>query len=247
MKKVLVKNSASSLTGHELRSMETRARLISAAIEIFSRVGYEAASTRELANHAETNLSAIAYHFGGKQDLYLAAAQHIAGHAAELVNPLIDRLNNLSGGSAESRLEEAVEGFLRVMLDPAVPNSWAMFLSRCAAADDDAFHVIYDRALAPLQESLAHTVAFLTNGPINEQAVKLRVSSTISALISFRLLPGFVLRGMGWKELNPENARQVGAMVRDLIRNGFLDGWATTGQPNRPLPASGNSKGRSHG
>jgi AcrR family transcriptional regulator len=236
MKKVVVKKSASSPTGHELRSIETRARLISAAIEVFSRVGYEAASTRELANQAEANLSAIAYHFGGKQDLYLAAAQHIAEHAAELVKPLIARLSDPSGGSAESRLEEAVEGFLRVMLDPAVPNSWAMFLSRCAAADDDAFHVIYDRALAPLQESLAHTVAFLTNGPINEQAVKLRISSTIAALISFRLLPGFVLRAMAWKELHPENARQVGAMVRDLIRNGFLDGWEIMGQPNVSVP-----------
>src|SRR6516165_638968 len=230
MSKVLAKDRTSSLSGHELRSGETRKRLVLAAIEVFGQIGYEAATTRELAKQAETNLSAINYHFGGKKELYLAAAQEIADHAAGLVKPLIDGLSAPSGGSLENRLETAVEGFLRIMLDPITPNSWAMFLSRCTGADDDAFRLIYDFALAPLQQSLARTVAALTKGPSDEEAVRLRISATFGALISFRLLPGIVLRGMGWEELHPENARRIGAMVRDLIRNGFLGGWEMTGQ-----------------
>lgn len=212
-------------TGHELRSAETRTRLVAAAIEVFSRVGFEAASTRELAKYAQANLSAITYHFGGKQELYLAAAQHIADHAAELVKPLIDQLDDPSRGIAEIRLEEAVDGFLRVMLDPVTPDSWAMFLSRCTAADDEAFHIIYDRAIEPLHAALARTVLSIANGPTDMEAVKLRVSATLSALVSFRLLPGIVLRGMGWRELQSNDTRRIGVMVRDLIHNGFLRGW----------------------
>jgi hypothetical protein len=126
-------------------------------------------------------------------------------------------------------VEAAVEGFLSIMLDPLTPNSWAMFLSRCAAADDDAFHLIYDQALEPLQQSLASTVAALSKGRSDEEAIRLRISATFGALISFRSLPGIVLRGMGWEELHPENARRIAAMVRDLIHNGFLGGWETTG------------------
>lgn len=233
--------STPSPTGHELRSAETRARLVAAAIEVFSRVGFEAASTRELAKHANANLSAITYHFGGKQELYLAAAQHIADHAAELVKPLIARLGDLSRGRAEVRLEEAVDGFLRVMLDPVTPDSWAMFLSRCTAADDEAFHIIYDRALEPLHEALAHTVLSIADGPTDMEAVKLRVSATVSALVSFRLLPGIVLRGMGWKELQSDDTRRIGVMVRDLIHNGFLSGWV---RKKAPAPQAGDQLSR---
>src|SRR6516165_6121863 len=88
MSKVLAKDRTSSLSGHELRSGETRKRLVLAAIEVFGQIGYEAATTRELAKQAETNLSAINYHFGGKKELYLAAAQEIADHAAGLIRPL---------------------------------------------------------------------------------------------------------------------------------------------------------------
>jgi AcrR family transcriptional regulator len=238
MSKISTKDRNSSLSGHELRSAETRKRLILSAIEVFGRIGYEAASTRELAKQAEANLSAINYHFGGKKELYLAGAQEIADHAAGLIKPLIDGLSAPSGGSLENRLETAVEGFLRIMLDPITPNSWAMFLSRCAAADDEAFHLIYDHALAPLQQSLARAVAALTKGPSDEETVRLRINSTFGALISFRLLPGIVQRGMGWEELRPENARRIGAMVRDLVRNGFLGGWERTGQPDGSIPDS---------
>jgi TetR/AcrR family transcriptional regulator, regulator of cefoperazone and chloramphenicol sensitivity len=212
--------------GHQQRSAETRARLISAAIEVFGEVGYEAASTRELAQRGGANLSAIPYHFGGKRELYLSAAEAIGDAAAELVAPVIAQLEDPSNGSIGSRLEAAVSGFLDVMLDEATPRSRAMFLARCTAEDDEAFERIYDRALAPLQRSLVHAVQVSTDGALDEEAVRLRATSTIAAIISFRLLPGIVLRGMGWKKLHPKEAARIATMVRDLIRNGFLSGWA---------------------
>ena len=84
----MTRSPASAPSGHEARSAETRAKLTSAAIEVFAKVGYEAASTRELAKQAHANLSAITYHFGGNKELYLAAAQEIADYAAGLIRPL---------------------------------------------------------------------------------------------------------------------------------------------------------------
>jgi TetR/AcrR family transcriptional regulator, regulator of cefoperazone and chloramphenicol sensitivity len=212
--------------GHKMRSAETRARLISAAIDVFGQVGYEAASTRELAKRGNSNLSAITYHFGGKWELYLAAAEAIGNDAAKMVAPVIARLEAPSNGSLSSRLETAVSEFLDVMLDEAAPNSWAMFLARCTAEDDEAFERIYERALAPLQSSLVRAVQASADGTLEESEIRLRASSTIAAIISFRLLPGIVVRGMGWKKLQPEEAKLITTMVRDLIRNGFLSGWS---------------------
>lgn len=51
----------------------TRERLIEIAGELFARVGYEAVSTRLIADKTGVKLSAIHYHFGSKENLYAEA------------------------------------------------------------------------------------------------------------------------------------------------------------------------------
>jgi len=232
--------SRSSPSGHEVRSAETRSRMVGAAIEVFGRVGYEAASTRELAKLGKTNLSAIPYHFGGKRELYLAAAQVIADYARELVDTLVVRLDNPSTGSAIERLEDALAGFVQIMLGDSEPQSWTAFLARCVAEDDDAFRLIYDYALAPFQRSLERVVEVIAQGSLASGEIRLRVSSTIAALISFRLLRGIMLRGMKWKKVPPGKSQQIEQMVQDLVHSGFFSGRDAGGR-------AGASKRRKNG
>ncbi|HUX89463.1 MAG TPA: CerR family C-terminal domain-containing protein [Gallionellaceae bacterium] len=49
---------------------ETRWRLLQAATEVFSEVGYHAATTREICRRAEVNLASIHYYYGDKAELY---------------------------------------------------------------------------------------------------------------------------------------------------------------------------------
>ena len=56
----------------------TRRDLLDAALRLFARDGYDATSTRAIAAEAETNISSIAYHFGGKEGLRLACADAVA-------------------------------------------------------------------------------------------------------------------------------------------------------------------------
>lgn len=77
----VMKSSGRTLNGHGSRSAQTRKRLIQAAIKVMGAAGFEGASTRALVKAAKTNLSAIPYHFGGKKELYLAAAHEIADYA----------------------------------------------------------------------------------------------------------------------------------------------------------------------
>ena len=61
----------------EGRGDATRLALIHAALDLFGAKGFEAASTRAVAAAAGANLASIAYHFGGKQGLRLACADHV--------------------------------------------------------------------------------------------------------------------------------------------------------------------------
>lgn len=52
--------------------MEVKDEIINAAIELFSKQGFEGASIREIATLANVHFASIRYHFGDKEDLYKA-------------------------------------------------------------------------------------------------------------------------------------------------------------------------------
>ena len=62
--------------------------LLDTAIEQFGRYGFEGASTRQIAKASGAAMSSITYHFGGKEGLYLAAADRIASGISEMQAPL---------------------------------------------------------------------------------------------------------------------------------------------------------------
>lgn len=56
---------------------ETKARVLSAAIELFGRYGEEGASVRQVARAADVSLSTVMHHFGNKEGLYQACLDAI--------------------------------------------------------------------------------------------------------------------------------------------------------------------------
>lgn len=56
-------------------SVNTRERILGAAVDLFSRVGYNGASTRTIARLAEVNEVTIYRYFPRKRDLFLAALE----------------------------------------------------------------------------------------------------------------------------------------------------------------------------
>ncbi|WP_306590087.1 CerR family C-terminal domain-containing protein [Geothrix sp. 21YS21S-4] len=69
-------------------SQDTRTRLIESAILHFAAKGFDGAGIREIAKGAHANSALVAYHFCGKEGLYLEALKHIftrkACHVAAL-------------------------------------------------------------------------------------------------------------------------------------------------------------------
>ena len=55
----------------------TRTAIVEAAMRGFAEKGFAATGTREIAALAGTNAASIAYHFGGKDGLRLACAEHV--------------------------------------------------------------------------------------------------------------------------------------------------------------------------
>ncbi len=209
-------------SGHDARSAKTREHLLEATIEVIGSVGYEAASTRILAKAANANLSAIPYHFGGKKELYLAAAQMIADYARARFKEVDAVLDERADVDPRRRFEGALIHLLHIVLEDAEPHSWTSFLARCTYDNDEAFELIHAQAIKPLVDRLV-LAARATCGPRTEdEAIRLRVSAIVTAIMSFRFLRGIVLRSIGWPGFQGGHVAQFEAMVRDICRSNFL-------------------------
>lgn len=64
--------------GRPTQETDLRARLLDAARALFAEQGFEKTSTREIARRVGANVALIAYHFGGKEELYLAVMEDLA-------------------------------------------------------------------------------------------------------------------------------------------------------------------------
>jgi AcrR family transcriptional regulator len=81
---------------------ETRERILTAAREVIGRKGRHGATTREIADVAGVNEATLFRHFGTKESLILAVAQHFCGYlelqdvAGQLNGPLAEDLLTLA-------------------------------------------------------------------------------------------------------------------------------------------------------
>lgn len=69
----LADNTRASGSALRADGAEARARLVNTALRLFAEQGFQRTSTREIAEAAQVNISAISYYFGDKAGLYRAA------------------------------------------------------------------------------------------------------------------------------------------------------------------------------
>jgi AcrR family transcriptional regulator len=83
------------------RSIETRERLVAAAVHELGEKDFGGTSTREICARASVAQSALGYHFSSKEALWKAAADSLADHFKERMR---ERLDGLRGVDVVTRL-----------------------------------------------------------------------------------------------------------------------------------------------
>lgn len=81
------------------RAVETRRRIVVAALEAFSRRGFDGTSTRGIAALAGVALARVTYHFPSKEDLWRAAASHVFETFSERMARRAEGLAGVDGGT----------------------------------------------------------------------------------------------------------------------------------------------------
>lgn len=186
-----------------MNARPAEARLIEVAIEQFGHNGMSAVGTRAIADAAGMQMSAITYHFGGKQGLYRACAEHIAARLSDYLAPVLtlaEAREAESGGAAGARaaLLALLGGMATVMMrDEIAPIS--RFVVREQMSPTPAFDIIYDGAMRRVVEHMGVLVQRVAGGALSTEELRVRSIALLGQVFVFRFARAALLRATGWE------------------------------------------------
>lgn len=197
------------------RGAETRAQLVEAALDVFGRLGFEGASTRQIAKAADANLAAIVYHFGGKEALHLAVAEHVAASITAKIGPTLAAAADPAAAATPERARAAlsalIDTFVEVILGSAEAERWARFIVREQMQPTAAFDVIY-RFLGGAVAIATRLVATILGRPESDE-IRLRVFTMMGQVLVFRVAQTLVLRSMEWRAIGDRERAEIRRIV----------------------------------
>lgn len=198
------------------RGAETRAQLVEAALDVFGRLGFEGASTREIAKAAGVNLAAIVYHFGGKEALHIAVAEHIVRSIGARIGPTLMAVSDPAATNtpqtARAALHRLVGAFIEVILGSAEAERWARFIVREQLQPTAAFDVFYRLLGEGAVTNAARLVSVALQRPEDED-LRIRVFTILGQVMVFRVAHTLVLRRMGWKTIGETERTHIKRIV----------------------------------
>ncbi len=207
------------------RGAETRAQLVEAALDVFGRLGYEGASTREIAKAANANLAAIVYHFGGKEALHIAVAEHVVSSILAKIGPNLAVANEAEAtatpAAARATLHRLIETMINTLLGSAEAERWARFLVREQMYPTAAFEVVYG-FMSGATGTVARAVATILGRPVDE-TVRLSVFTMLGQVLVFRLAQALVLRRMEWTAIGERERDAIKQVVHQNV-DAILEG-----------------------
>ncbi|URD60717.1 CerR family C-terminal domain-containing protein [Sphingomonas sp. KRR8] len=205
--------------------------LVSAALPLFGRLGFEGASTRALASAAGRPMSAITYHFGGKHGLYLACADHIRDRIGGFVAATIEQQEQSgppSPAQARAQLEQLFKVITGAMLQDT--EDMARFMMREQQEPTEAFDRIWSGIMGRVLERMTTLVTVVAGDRLAPLAVRVRVMTLMGQMMVFRVAHAAVLRLTGWTHIGPAEVAVVQSAVRDNLAH-ILDGLSGKGKP----------------
>jgi TetR/AcrR family transcriptional regulator, regulator of cefoperazone and chloramphenicol sensitivity len=194
----------------------TRKAIIEAAMRGFAVKGFAGTGTREIAALADTNVASIAYHFGGKEGLRTACAEHIV----ELLGGVLEQGLQGEPPADPAAARAVLIGLVRrvvtfMLLDPQA-RLVATFMLRELSEPSPALDLIYERLFESVHRRACAIWGVATGRDPESPAVRLALFALIGQIVYFNFARPVVERRMDWPRLGPA---EVEAVADTIIRN----------------------------
>lgn len=217
-------------------SDETRQKLLDAAGEVFAAKGLKAANVREICQKAGANLAAVNYHFGGKEQLYLAAVRHAHQTCQQIVPAPVWGPDT----PAEVKLRDFIRTFVnRVIIDHEPPWLGQLIVRELFQPSEACRHLAEEFA-RPNFNILQSILADLLPPEMPQKKRHMTAFSIIGQILHYRLARPIAMLVVGEEEF-------LSYDVETLTDHIYEFSQAALRSLSGPKPASrkGKAEGRS--
>jgi AcrR family transcriptional regulator len=174
---------------------------------------------------AGANLASIVYHFGGKEALHIAVAEHIVQQLSLKLGPALAILATADAISSPEKARDALDEVISIQADVLLGNAeaerWARFIVREQMQPTAAFDLIYD--MMGGSHALATRLVAVALGRSEDEDVKVLVFTIIGQVLVFRVAQALVRRRLGWGTIGDRERAQIKRIIAANIK-AILDG-----------------------
>lgn len=163
---------------------DTKAQILDAAERHFALYGFSGTSLRGIISEAQVNVAAVAYHFGGKEELYLAVMERFAAPVVEQQLTRLRRVSAQNDFTITSVLRSFYEPPLALIKELAERGeSLSLFLGRAQMEPEPVFQLV-DRNYAACRDEYISAFRKLIPG-LSEADYQWRFEFMLSLIVSF--------------------------------------------------------------
>jgi TetR/AcrR family transcriptional regulator len=203
------------------RALETRTRILDAALSEFAAHGLAGARTDRIAHAAGVNKALLYYYFESKENLYVAALEMIADKIRDRSMALL--LREASPG--ERLLRTALDHFDRILAQHEFQSLMQQEMMRLHKGESGALHVLVKRVFSPLHTMFQAMVREgIASGELIEVDWLQIVLSALGANVFYFLSAPVWRMVVPFEPLDPEalSARRK-ALVEFMGQAAFVD------------------------
>jgi len=180
-------------SGGYTRGSETRQRIIHSAIELFGELGYEGASTRQIARHAGVNPPALQYYFDNKEGLYIACTAFLVEENQAWLQPFLTQAMATDGADIDACIDtlcQMLETLLERILSKNATSGQRLFYTRMRLGQGpgEAAAEFSNKLFGQLYSVVVKLVARVCDGAVQDDMVQLRALSLLGQVTTFHVL-----------------------------------------------------------
>ena len=190
-------------------------RLLAAGARLFAERGYADVSTRALTQTADVNLSAITYHFGGKEGLYRAVIARLLRETEPLRSALIGDVRGgiARAGADRTELARVAMSFVRQMLAAQVltdlPGGRMQIMLREIKEPSFAFDDVMAGHVDPVHDAVCALVAAARRAVPEDETVRILAHAVIGQCVVFGFGRRVIQSRLGWDEVTAKRFERI--------------------------------------
>ncbi|WP_272533926.1 CerR family C-terminal domain-containing protein [Providencia sp. PROV212] len=210
-----------------LSSELTKEKLINEGIKQFALYGINGVRTRQLAESAGVNQSAIPYHMGGKMGVYAAVIHKIAADLAQMSNVSVfdvqfEQLKSRASHEVvkvESLLRLLIKGLGLALLSPG-HEYYSILILREQLEPTENADIIFKEFIEPFHSRLTSLVQFITDE--DQATVIISAHALIGQVLGFVIAKKSLLKRLNQKNLDKDLLDKILEQVSVFACNAII-------------------------